>query len=305
MSETLAAESIESRRIALPQGGELEIRALVGSDVDGLERFYDRLPADDLYRRFFVASPPAPRFLEGWATMADRGGFGYVAVADDGRIVADAGYLPMPDGGAELGMTVDPGWRGWLGPYLLDMLVTAAAARGVPNLQAEVLATNVPMLSLIGSRGYAVMGHDDWTTVRLLLGTVSRTPSWPGTHERTRVLIESRAGRWFGEGALRAVGFDVLGCPGPMAGPRPRCPLMAGQACPLASGADLVVMALPAGAPSTAAVLAGHRRRHSGVPLCVAAGSVAGTASPEAVVLPTNASIQQVVETVKQLANAE
>jgi hypothetical protein len=304
MSDSLAVAGIVARRIALPHGARLEIRPLVASDVDGLEAFYGRLSADDLYRRFFMASPPSRRSLEDWAKLIDRGGFGFVAVSDDGRIVADAGYVPVPDGGGEIGMTVDPAWRGWLGPYLLDLLVTAAAAHGVPNLQADVLTTNARMLSLIRSRGYALMGQEDWSTVRVLLGTTSRTPGWPGPHTRKRVLIEAPAGRWSGDEALRAAHFQVVGCPGPMPGPRPRCPLMAGHPCPLGSGADLIVMALPANAPLTAAVVAGHRQHHAGVPLCLAAGSVGDAAPPpDTVLLPADTPPDQLVGIVRQLTD--
>ena len=40
---------------------------------------------------------------------------------------------------------------------LLDALVAAAAARGVPNLQADILASNVRMLALVADRGYLTL----------------------------------------------------------------------------------------------------------------------------------------------------
>jgi len=66
----------------------------------------------------------------------------------------------LPDGNGEFALTVAVGWRGWLGPYLLDALVAAAAARGVPNLEADILVSNVRMLALVSKRGYVTLSHD-------------------------------------------------------------------------------------------------------------------------------------------------
>ena len=60
------------------------------------------------------------------------------------------------------------------------------------------------------------MGHDDWTVVRLLIGTGSERPTWPGEHDRLRVLVEVAGGRWHAEQEARAAGIQVLGCPGPL-----------------------------------------------------------------------------------------
>jgi hypothetical protein len=92
------------------------------------------------------------------------GGYGVVATvgadtagADAGRIVGEANYVPLANGDGELGMVVAADQRGWLGPYMLDALVDAAA-HGVPNLEAAVLVTNRSMLTLVRSRGYATLG---------------------------------------------------------------------------------------------------------------------------------------------------
>jgi hypothetical protein len=45
----------------------------------------------------------------------------------------------------------------------------------VPKLEAEVLVTNGRMLSM-WSRESATVSSDDWTTLRLIVGTAGRTP---------------------------------------------------------------------------------------------------------------------------------
>jgi hypothetical protein len=75
----------------------------------------------------------------------------------------------LPDGNGEFALTVAAGWRGWLGPYLLDAIVTAAAARGVPNLEADVLYENTRMLTLLASRGYVTLRGQS-AEVRVAIG---------------------------------------------------------------------------------------------------------------------------------------
>jgi hypothetical protein len=88
--------------------------------------------------------------------VTERGGFGLIAMMEGpdntSRIVGEATYELLPDGDGELGITVAEDARGWLGPYLLDALVEAAAARGVPNLEADVLVANRRMLTMLRAR---------------------------------------------------------------------------------------------------------------------------------------------------------
>ena len=241
------------------------IRPVRPSDAPGLCEMFAGLSHDDAHRRFFTATRPPPEFVEDMARVADRGGFGLVAV-DEGtaRIVGEAGYTLLRDGDGELGITVARDWRGGLGWLLLRMLKTSAKNRGVRNLQAEVLTVNGPMLSLVRREAYAVQGRPDWASVRVVMGTGTETPLWPGTgrHGRWRVLVESASGHWPGVDEARAAGVDVLVCPGPGAD-RSRCPALRGTVCPLAAEADLVVNGLAVDGLGEA-----HAALHGGVPVC-------------------------------------
>ena len=243
------------RSLPLSDGRRMEIRPVAPTDVDALGLLYSGLSQDDLHLRFFAAYRPPRSFFERMATVASRGGFGIVATVPDPipRIVGEAQYAVLDNGDGELAITVAPDWRGWLGPLLLDALLAAAAARGVPNLEAEILVENRSMLALVRARGYATIDHEDFSVVRVLLGTVTTTPTWPGSHHRPRLLVEVRGGRWRAEAAARAAGWQVVTCPGPRPGPRPRCPVLEGSACPLVAGADVVVCGLdPEDAPGRA-----------------------------------------------------
>lgn len=148
--------------VPLSGGRTLVVRTVRRTDVDGLERLFDRLSDEDRYLRFFSFYHPGRRFFEQMTQPEDEGGYHLVAVVSgtDDTIVAEAGYVSLPDGNGEFALTVAAAWRGWLGPYLLDALVAAAAARGVPNLVADILLENVRMLSLVSERGYVVIGRE-------------------------------------------------------------------------------------------------------------------------------------------------
>jgi hypothetical protein len=130
-----------------------------------------------------------------------------------------------------------------------------------------VLVTNRRMLTMLRARGYAIVDHDEQpAVVRVAIGTTQRMPTWPGTHERPRLLVEVPGGRWHAEEAARAAGFQVLACPGPLLG-WSHCPALRGEPCPLAAGADVIVDAVPDEAGRS--LLDAHRRIHPSVPICV------------------------------------
>ena len=58
--------------------------------------------------------------------------------------------------------------------------------------------------------------------------------------------------------ALRAAGYDVRQCGGPMSGRREPCPLLSGGRCRLADEADHIVFLLPESDARSHAVLAAH-----------------------------------------------
>ena len=146
--------------VSLPGGRTLTVRTVTPADADGLGALFEGLSDEDRYYRFFGMSHPGRTFLEQLTRAGQEGGYRLVAVlsgpAED-KLVAEGGYARLPDGNGEFALTIAAGWRGWLGPYLLDALVAAARARGVPNLQADILVANARMLALVAQRGYVTL----------------------------------------------------------------------------------------------------------------------------------------------------
>jgi len=164
--------------VSLSNGRTLTVRTVTKADVEGLDALFEGLSDEDRYYRFFGLSHPGRNFLEQMARAEDESGYRLVAVVSgpENKLVAEAGYALLPDGNGEFALTVADGWRGWLGPYLLDALAAAAAARGVPNLQADILVTNVQMLALVSHRGYARL-HREASELRVAIDAAQPGPS--------------------------------------------------------------------------------------------------------------------------------
>jgi GNAT superfamily N-acetyltransferase len=254
------------RRIRLPDGRSISVRMVEPSDAHHLERLFERMDDEDRYRRFFSPHHPAPAFFEWLAAIDDRDGVAVVVVdlADDELpIVAEADYELLENGNGEMAIVVDRQWRGWVGPYLVGVLAAIAADRGVANLEAEVLTVNRPMRTLTRNRGEAILPGSDWQTVRVEFPTSGRAPGWFAT-DRPKVLLETRSSPFEMLDDL-ASDYTVVACAGPSGRPRP-CPLLDGGECPLAGGADAIVIAMPADEVRDS-LEAAHQARHGQVPV--------------------------------------
>ncbi|MEL7157082.1 MAG: hypothetical protein AAFN30_10830, partial [Actinomycetota bacterium] len=255
--------------IELDDDTTLRIAHLGAADGPALEQLHQRLSPTDVHRRFFTGAKPPASFFERWASISEQGGLdlgAYLDTEEGSTLVAEAGYALQSDGDGELGITVDTDARGWLGPWLLDLLLRHAADRGVPNMQAVVLGENKAMLAMAAKRGYAVLGHPEWSKIRLTMSTSGHAPSWPRPHPRPRLLIESDRTRWIGEDELRDAGLDVAVCAGACQDTG-HCPVLNGEPCPLVEGADAVVIDLPPGDPRFAELVAAERLIHPAVRL--------------------------------------
>lgn len=262
------------REIALPAGRHLLVRPARPEDVPGFVALYASLDDADRYRRFFSCFHPTGAFVTRWIDDCARKGVGLVAEVE-GDVVAEAGFVGLPDGDAEFAMTVAPGWRGWLGPYLLQVLVEEAAARGIPNLEADILLENRQMLALVRRRRPVATARTDFTSVHVRIGTGGEGPTWPPDGHRPRVVVEARSMHSSTTAALGLGGMDAVTCPRAAGGAA--CPLDAGASCRLVEGAAAVLLAVPA---ERAAVLAAaHARLHPGVVVLADKGSVCAAAA--------------------------
>lgn len=268
-----ATDAQPLRQTDLPDGRRLAVREASSADLPGLRALYDGLSDEARYRRFFSMYHPGDRFYERLLGAAGRGGACLVALVGEpgaapAEVVGEASYEALPNGDAELAIAIDQRWRGWLGPYLLDALLEHAGTHGIPNLEADVLVTNRPMLALLHRRRCATLPRTEWTVLRAVVGSGDELPGWPPERSGRRVLVEGGGGQWPGEDEAAAAGFEVLACAGP-GSCRDACPLLRGERCQLVDGADAVVMVSSTTGPLWDEIRQVHRRDHPEVPVVV------------------------------------
>ncbi|HVB42851.1 MAG TPA: GNAT family N-acetyltransferase [Streptosporangiaceae bacterium] len=247
----------DGRTVALRRAGPQDEPAIVAlftelSPESFRDRFHSGWVGPALISRLARVGPPT-------------GTVCVVAAApeDPDRLVAEARYVPMGTGLAELGITVLDDYQGTgLGKLLLGMLVQRAGESGLSRLRAVVSLTNTAMLRLLETYGWTLAEPTDFSVAYLEISATGGMPGWSARGTGRRVLVEQRS--WFDNervAALRAAGNDVRICAGPRARTGRACPLVTSGRCRLAEQADLIVTALPADQEDCAHVLDAHRQR--------------------------------------------
>ena len=269
---------LEPRLIPIPHGRQIVVRPVGARDEGALSDLYDGLDAEDRYLRFFCTYRPRPEFFEQLANPGPRESrvVAELSGPTGRRLVAEAGYSLLANGNGEFAMVVAREWRGWLEPYLLDLVAEQAAHHQVPNLEADVLAADRKTTALLRSRGGVVVDRDGWNEYRMMVGTGEDGPTWPVGADRPRVLVETSGGHWPFEEQARSAGLQVVTCYGPVQ--NPSCPELSGRRCPLASGADAVVVRSPACDPRWEDMTSAHSRLNPDVPVVIELGGRADDA---------------------------
>jgi len=140
---------------SLRDGTIVRIRPIRPDDDVKLIEFSRRLSPETVYRRFFRSLPALPlEWARHFANVDYRDRLALVAETDDpaAALIAVARYEAVPEHEAvkEVALLVEDRWQGHgLGGTLLDRLLDAAAARGIHEFQADVLAGNRRMLDLL------------------------------------------------------------------------------------------------------------------------------------------------------------
>ena len=290
MTESPRAESIDIGR-----DRTLEIRPTTAADAELICELYRPLSLDDRHRRFFSAFTPDLEWCRKWAAVGERGGHGVIAIvhhgdrdADQYEVAGEAGYALRSDGDGELGVTVAPKWRGWLGSYLVEVLTQHAASNEIDNLQADVLLENRAMLAILHRRGTVNLEHSPGA-VRLTIGTAGHLPSWPPNAEGHKVLVAAAGGRWAGEDTAAKAGCVTAVCSGPGHRQRGGCPVLAGGRCPLADSAEAIVILLDPDDERTQQLIALHRAQRPGIPILVGRGAGgSGTVPADCIEIPAS-----------------
>jgi GNAT superfamily N-acetyltransferase len=139
-----------SRECRLADGRAVVLRLAGPGDVPAITKLYLELSPESFYRRFNTEQP-APALVAKLASFGSGGAcLVAAALSDPSRVVAEARYVPIAPGTAELALTVLDSYQGTgMGHIMLDALVERAREEGLERLRAVVLLANSAMLRLL------------------------------------------------------------------------------------------------------------------------------------------------------------
>jgi acetate---CoA ligase (ADP-forming) len=144
------------RDVLLRDGLTLRLQAPTPTDYDDIRAFYDGLSPESRHFRFhgFGRTDIVAR------ADADASGVDRLSLIGrhGGRVMAAACYVGLREPGvAEVAFAVaDDDQRRGIGMRMLEQLAEIAASRGIHRFDAEVMASNWPMLRVFAHGGFAV-----------------------------------------------------------------------------------------------------------------------------------------------------
>ena len=158
----------------LRDGRTVEIRAQRSRDREGMLAAITRSSSGSLYRRFFaVRREFSEKETDYFLDIDFVNHVALVAVANDAgqpAIVGGGRYIVVQPGQAEVAFAIIDAYQGLgLGSALMRHLATLGREAGLRELIAEVLAENVPMLSVFERSGLAMSTRREGAAVHVTL----------------------------------------------------------------------------------------------------------------------------------------
>ncbi len=166
----------EERVVSLKNSKQVMLRPARASDADGIRELFFKLPATDIYTRFFRrVLALSHKDVERLCNFSYENEVGFVAVIGPRElevIVGQACYFVSPTTNmAETAFLIDPAWQGTgLGGALQQRMVEHAKGRGLRGFVAEILLENTKMIALArkGSDKVSVEKDQDCVHVTML-----------------------------------------------------------------------------------------------------------------------------------------
>ena len=132
----------------------VRFRAIRPSDVDEMRRLFYRFSDKSVYYRYFSPIKTMPHAkMQEYVNVDYRKTMsivGLVGEPGEGTIIAEARYVVIPDKPyADVAFVVDEVYKGkGIATFLFEMLMRIAKDKGIEGFEADVLATNTPMLKV-------------------------------------------------------------------------------------------------------------------------------------------------------------
>jgi RimJ/RimL family protein N-acetyltransferase len=142
------------------ENARIEVRPMTAVDVDAALAMFSAVAAEGLWLGAEGGFDVAQRRAAWLTDLDDPSRRSFVAVTDDGRVVANSVVAVTSYGVADIGMAVADGWRGrGLGGRLLHELVASARELGAHKVALQVWPHNTRAIELYRSRGFVEEGR--------------------------------------------------------------------------------------------------------------------------------------------------
>jgi acyl-CoA hydrolase/GNAT superfamily N-acetyltransferase len=165
----------EERKVTLKNGKEIMLRPARAADANGIRDLFFKLPADDIYTRFFRrVQALSSKDIQRLCNYSYENEVGFVAVTgprEQETIVAQSCYFVNPSTNlAETAFLVDPAWQGsGLGGAMQLRLAEHGKARGLRGFVAEILPENAKMIALARRCSEKITVERDEDTVHVTM----------------------------------------------------------------------------------------------------------------------------------------
>jgi acetyl coenzyme A synthetase (ADP forming)-like protein len=197
----------EATDVILRDGSTLRLRAPLAEDADALLEFFSALSDQSRYLRFHGFAAVGPKLVEP-VLEPDWQERGSLLGSLDGRVVALANWVRLRDPrAAEIAFTVADGYqRRGIGTRLLERLAQSAAAAGIEEFVAEVLAENDAMLGVFRDAGFAVTRASEHGEVEIRFGIAPTSGYREQVAARDHAAVRASLDPFFRPSSLAVVG---------------------------------------------------------------------------------------------------
>ncbi|MFZ7111580.1 MAG: GNAT family N-acetyltransferase [Desulfatiglandales bacterium] len=156
-------------------GLTVRFRAIKPSDEDGVRKLFYRSDDQSRYFRYFspVKTMPHAKVQE-YVNVDYRQALSIVGLIGErggGQIIAEARYVRFPERAfANLAFLVDDEYRNkGIATFMFRTLINFARKKGIEGFEAEVLATNTPMLKVLEKGPYPFQVEQVSDSLRLIV----------------------------------------------------------------------------------------------------------------------------------------
>ena len=220
-------DSTDRARMILRDGSSATIRRARPDDLDAMRAFFGRIAPTSLQHKFFSSSVPTADHVDQLCADDDSASILTLLVTriveGEERVIAVGSYTaaregtagaevsgPGTDAGvgtAEVGMAVDPAFRGkGLGTLMLERLALAAVAQGLQRFVAYALSDNDEILAVFRSTGFGIREHQREGFVEVALSLAADDETVARSEVRDRVATAASIRPFFHPRAVAVVG---------------------------------------------------------------------------------------------------